>query len=206
MAQERIKILSTGKILRNNKIYDLRITNYEFKTIIRQLSIVNRQSIKGFTLVELLVVLFLIGLMLSIAIPSFMHTVEALKFKATARHIVSTLKFARNTAVFKQKYQAVGFDIDNNLYYLEGGGITEDENTLSRSLKTFKLPSDVYIKSVEMTEERIESGKGNILFYPDGSSSSGAIIVRNKRTDEDFRIEVDFFTGLTQVTFYHVRK
>ncbi|MEK7845439.1 MAG: prepilin-type N-terminal cleavage/methylation domain-containing protein, partial [Nitrospinota bacterium] len=65
----------------------------------------NRQSIKGFTLVELLVVLFLIGLMLMIAVPSFMYTVEGLKFKATARQIVSTLKFARNTAVFKQKSQ-----------------------------------------------------------------------------------------------------
>ena len=155
-------------------------------------------------MVELLVVLFLIGLMLSIAVPSFIHTVETLKFKATARKIVSTLRYARNTAVFKQMSQAVGFDIDNNLYYLEGQKIDEDEDPLSRNIKTFKLPSDVSIKSMEMVKERIESGKGNILFYPDGSSSSGAIVVRNKRTDEGFRIEVDIFTGLTQVTFYSV--
>ena len=154
-------------------------------------------------MVELLVVLFLIGLMLSIAVPSFIHTVETLKFKATARKIVSTLRYARNTAVFKQMSQAVGFDIDNNLYYLlEGQKIDEDEDPLSRSMKTFKLPSDVSIKSMEMVKERIESGKGNILFYPDGSSSSGAIIVKNKRTDEGFIIEVDIFTGLTHVTFY----
>src|SRR3989337_2120425 len=96
---------------------------------------------------------------------------------------------------------AVGFDIDNNLYYFEGQKIDEDEDPLSRSMKTFKLPSDVSIKSMEMVKERIESGKGNILFYPDGSSSSGAIIVKNKKTDEGFRIEVDVFTGLTHVTF-----
>src|SRR3989338_2749383 len=104
-AQARIKISSTGKTLRNRN---------------RQSLIFNRQSINGFTMVEMLVVLFLIGLMLSIAVPSFIHTVETLKFKATARKIVSTLRYARNTAVFKQMSQAVGFDIDNNLYYLEG--------------------------------------------------------------------------------------
>lgn len=150
-------------------------------------------------MVELLVVLFLIGLMLSIAIPSFMHTVETLKFKAAARQIVSTLKFARNTAVFKQRSQVVGFDIDNNICYIEEG-VASDEEPLSRG-KIFKLPSDVFIKSLEILKERIESGKGNILFYPDGSSSSGAIVVRNRKTDEGFRIDVDIFTGLTQVTF-----
>src|SRR3989338_676748 len=84
-AQARIKISSTGKTLRNRN---------------RQSLIFNRQSINGFTMVEMLVVLFLIGLMLSIAVPSFIHTVETLKFKATARKIVSTLRYARNTAVF----------------------------------------------------------------------------------------------------------
>ena len=186
--------MSTGKTLRNNKIYELRIANLKFK-------IAKHESIRGFTMVELLVVLFLIGLMLLIAVPSLLHTVESLKFKATARQIVSTLKFARNTAVFKQRYQVVGFDIDNNLYFLGGQGIAGYEDALSKSIKTFKLPSDVSIKSMEMAEDRIESGKGNILFYPDGSSSSGAIIVKNKKTDEGFRIEVDVFTGLTHVTF-----
>lgn len=162
----------------------------------------NRQSIKGFTLVELLVVLFLIGLMLMIAVPSFMYTVEGLKFKATARQIVSTLKFARNTAVFKQKSQTVGFDIDNNLYWLEEQGLGGDKDHRLQGIKTFKLPSDVSIKTLEFVEERIESGKGNIIFYPNGSSSSGAIVVKNKRTDEDFRIGVDILTGLTEVTFY----
>ena len=221
MARERTKISSTGKTLRSNNIYELRITNYDLKSPLTKgdlggclnctthpqdgcPEIVNRKFIQGFTMVELLVVLFLIGLMFSIAIPSFIHTVEALKFKATARQIVSTLKFARNTAVFKQRSQTVGFDIDNDLYYLEGQRVDGDEEFLSQGMKTVKLPSDVSIESVEMVKDRIESGKGNILFYPDGSSSSGAIIVNNKRTKEGFRIAVDIFTGLTEVTFYSV--
>lgn len=199
MAQERIKISSTGKTLRSDDaplLHEAPLDKSSLTVLVR--------GVTGFTMVELLVVLFLIGLMLSIAVPSFIHTVETLKFKATARKIVSTLRYARNTAVFKQMSQAVGFDIDNNLYYLllEGQGTEGDEDPLSRSIKTFKLPSDVSIKSMEMVKDRIESGKGNILFYPDGSSSSGAIIVKNNRTDEGFRIEVDIFTGLTQVTFY----
>jgi general secretion pathway protein H len=151
-------------------------------------------------MVELLVVLFLIGLMLSIAIPSFINTAESLKFKAAARQIVSTLKFARNTAVFKQRPQIVGFDIDNNICYIEEEAVAGDEEPLPKG-KIFKLPPDVSIQSLEMVRERIESGKGNIMFYPDGSSSSGAITVKNKKTDEGFRIAVDIFTGLTHVTY-----
>src|SRR3989338_5951928 len=131
-----------------------------------------------------------------------MYIVDGLKFMATARQIVSTLKFARNTAVFKQKSQTVGFDIDNNLYWLEEQRLGGDEDHRSQDIKTFKLPSDVSIEALEFIEEKIESGKGNIIFYPNGSSSSGTIIVKNKRTDEDFRIGVDILTGLTEVTFY----
>ncbi len=204
MAQARIKISSTGKTLRSRNRKSINgFTPLLHEVPLEKSSLtVLKWGVTGFTMVEMLVVLFLIGLMLSIAVPSFIHTVETLKFKATARKIVSTLRYARNTAVFKQMSQAVGFDIDNNLYYLGGQKIDEDEDPLSRNIKTFKLPSDVSIKSMEMVKERIESGKGNILFYPDGSSSSGAIIVKNKRTDEGFIIEVDIFTGLTHVTFY----
>jgi general secretion pathway protein H len=154
----------------------------------------------GFTMVELVVVLVLIGLMTAVTLPVFTPALEALKFKAAARKIASTFNYARSTAVFRQAPQGVTFDMDENTYSIEG--VTVNNGTEPRrTTATVSLPPQVAITAMDVLDDNAVAGGGKIIFYPDGSSSYGSVTIRNKVTDESVRIAVDIFTGSPVVSF-----
>jgi len=151
----------------------------------------------GFTMVELLVVLFLLGLMMALTIPAFTKTLRSLKAKSTVRKIVSALKYARSEAVFKQVPQIVHFDRDNNLFWLG----KDRKVSASEDIKVVKLPPEIYIKDLERMDRARDSESNSIWFYSDGSSSSGIITVVDREIEKSYRISVDFFTGLPKVAY-----
>ena len=58
-----------------------------------------RYSIRGFTLVELIVVLAILGVFLSFALPSFRHSLQTNKFVANSNQLAAALKYARTEAL-----------------------------------------------------------------------------------------------------------
>ncbi len=148
-------------------------------------------------MVELLVVLSLLGFMMALTIPTFAKTLRSLKVKSMVRKIVSTLKYARSEAVFKQIPQRVHFDPDNNLFWLE----KDMEESASDYIKTVKLSREVYIKDLEWMDKARDSKRNSIWFYSDGSSSSGIITLVDREKEKRYKISVDFFTGLPKVAY-----
>ncbi|MFT0211335.1 GspH/FimT family pseudopilin [Pseudomonas sp. F1_0610] len=65
---------------------------------------------KGFTLVELLVVVILLGVLVAIAVPSFLHSIRANSVKAKADELVALLRYARTESLTKKKNITVVFD------------------------------------------------------------------------------------------------
>ena len=58
----------------------------------------------GFTLLELILVLFLMGLMAGIVLPFVVSTLDRVKLQSEARQISSALQFARSEAITKKHY------------------------------------------------------------------------------------------------------
>ncbi len=151
----------------------------------------------GFTMVELLVVLSLMGFMMALTIPAFSKILGNLRIKTMVRKIVSTLKFARSEAVFKQIPQIVHFDRENNLYWLE----EDSKESPSEKIKVVKLPREIFIKDFEWNDGSRDPENNSIWFYSDGSSSSGTLTIGDRQKEKSYKISVDFFTGLPKVIY-----
>ena len=113
----------------------------------------------GFTLLELILVLFLMGLMAGIVLPFVVSTLDRVKLQSEARQISSALQFARSEAITKKTLFTFNADIDNNQYWLA----TPKEKEVTQSKN---LDETVKIKNYQGAEETVSDGTFIINFYP----------------------------------------
>ena len=73
---------------------------------------------RGFTLVELLIVLFIAGLMAAFVVPSFVGSIKGMRLKGDVKHLAAALRFARSEAVCSKGLAIVKLDLDNGTYQL----------------------------------------------------------------------------------------
>jgi general secretion pathway protein H len=152
------------------------------------------QPARGFTLVELLVVLAIAALMLAIVPSSFERLREGSQYRDTVRSLITDLKQARQTALAQGK--SVIFHVH-----------LADRNFGIAGQSTTALPSSLEIKTTvaQSMDSATASGSlqktAQIDFLADGGSTGGTIeLVR--ASGSGVKIQVDWLTGkVTQIPF-----
>lgn len=123
----------------------------------------NKES--GFTLLELMIVMVLVALIAGLAAVFFANTLPSSKFNATAREIITTIRYARSLARTQNENQTITIDLDSKKYGIEGRG----EKT---------IPADVNIKVIDNTSrQEIRSGKCVLVFPAVGGAEGGTIVL-----------------------------
>jgi len=173
---------------------------------------------RGFTMVEIVIVMVIMSLVLAFAGPRIAKSLGGLTLKTTANKVSGILRFARSQAVATGTLHSVIFDIDRHTVYVveirppaedapetdETGdappGPPESDEPLSVKPRTkrYRLPREVLVTRVTVgSDSRTESEPGGIYqiaFYPNGTSQ-GAEIVLSDEQEREVLIRVDFLTG-----------
>ena len=134
----------------------------------------------GFTLLELLIVLAILGLTTALAVPMFARAMPDLQAKAAARDVAAMLRSARSLAIAENREVAVVVDLDRRFVDLAG--------VRSEAIKP-GIALDLYTAMQELTGRRA----GGIRFYPDGTSTGGR--VRLSTTTHKYDVVVDWISG-----------
>jgi len=129
----------------------------------------------GFTLLELLVVLLLVGLLTALVFPSIGRGVQTLRLKTSSREIVATLRLARSKSITEQKIYWVSFDLEKNQVEL-----SSDDR---RYQKSFQLPEGIAISKVssEGANEPRNQQSYHYFFEPNGMAQAFEVLLWNSR-------------------------
>jgi len=179
----------------------------------------HRGNQRGFTLLELIVVLVIISLMSALIVPRLTGPMGKLDLKTAARKISASLRYARSQAATEKTVYVAMFDFDRNSLIVINSPLTMGDfvthtqasivNVLAEQMKTEKIrsgrlkmyqPPDgvTLVKGVSNAGD-FQAGLFPVFFFPGGSSSGGRITVANKQ-GRQYTITVDFITGTVQLS------
>ncbi len=140
-----------------------------------------RPRASGVTLVELLVVLALMALLASIALPMLGPGVSTTTMKSAARELASAMRSARSRAMATRQETLVMID-------LEGRRFVVGDDAKARD-----LPKEVEVKLFTAQMDLVDDKVGGIRFYPDGGSNGGRVTLA--AGERKFEVDVDWLTG-----------
>jgi type II secretion system protein H len=157
---------------------------------------------KGFSLVEVIVVLLIIGLTTALVTPSLSRFSSTIELKTSAKKVSAILRYYRSEAINRGMVYQIFFDSDLNEVRVQPAASTEEKGESEKkeeniTQKTYVLPKGVHIKEVKVESAQYPSDLPTIEFYSNGGSNGGTITLDSQ--DRQFRIVVNFLTGIVKV-------
>ncbi len=152
----------------------------------------------GFTLLELIVVITLLGIMLVFTVPRFHDTLFIDESKKSARWIIGKVRALKEAAIRNQKRYTLHIDLDTQRYWETDESMSAEDRE-SAALSAVSLPGDLKIADIEYAiRGKINSGRADITFYKTGYTDKLLIHLQ----DDAEYISFLFEPFLSEVTRY----
>lgn len=144
----------------------------------------SRVRARGFTLLELVVALMVIGTVAGVLAVSMTGGIAGVQLRAASKELASELRRTRAQAIATGTVQAFEVEPDARTWR----GARE---------RTGEFDDDLTITFTGVREVQAEEGTGRILFFEDGASTGGRIRLQRERAAID--VDVAWLTGEVSV-------
>ena len=169
---------------------------------------------QGFTLLEIMVVVVIIAMLATLSLPKMKGSFQTARLKSGARELSGFFRFARNTAVLRERGCEIRFDLEKDRYWLvllDENGVEEDLNkrqeqkekkqfSISEEFSGIRvLPKDVHFNVIYSGAPPTEDKKlPRVVYYQDGSATPATIVIQGAKK-LSFNIEIYQTTGIARV-------
>ncbi|MGB5746523.1 MAG: type II secretion system protein [Desulfobacterales bacterium] len=153
----------------------------------------------GFTLIELIVVISLIGLMLFFTLPRFGDNPFLDDSKQSSRWLIGKVQSLKESAIRDQKQYSLHFDLDSGRIWETNESMSAEDLESAAFNSSSSLPDDLRIIDIEYPEKgKIISGEAELIFYKAGYTDKALVHMQEGDSYLSFLIE----PFLSNVQFY----
>lgn len=180
-----------------------------------------QQAGRGFTMIELMIVLVIMSFVLALAGPMVTRGLSGLTLKTAAKKVAAALRYARSQAVNRAQPYSVIFDQEHGRLVIRGiprpiplpdqaAQEAEPEEIAADAaeaaaqqpeIKIVAFPEGITLKKITVGGSEITGAKdelAQLVFYPDGTSQGGELVLADSR-DRQYQVNVAFLTGVVTI-------
>ena len=151
----------------------------------------------GYTLIELIVVIVIIGLMFGITVPRFRQALVSDSLNATSLKLIGLVQNLRESAISGQASYMLHFDIPEKRIWVFASTFTEEEREAARE-RALKLPADVKIQDVWSWSSGKFFNEGTIRFSRKGYIEQSMIHLQSE-DGRELSLELTPFLGKIKI-------
>ncbi len=142
----------------------------------------------GFTLVEIALVIFIIGIMAAMIVPRI-GVMETVHLKSASRKLAGTIRMTYNTAVLTKMPHRMVFDLEEHSYWVEEKAGDEYVASASEILGKKFLPPTVYLDEVSVMDRSCSTAcKAYLYFTPGGYVEEAEIYLGDESGEMAFTL------------------
>jgi prepilin-type N-terminal cleavage/methylation domain-containing protein len=147
----------------------------------------------GFSLLELIIVLVIVGLVVLLAAPTLTKSLHHMELKTAVKRTSAILRMCRSDAINKRKVYLVDFDTTSNLVTVLSADKGEDK---PKEMKSYPLPAEIRMEKIDVGKTLFDVS--SFEFYLNGGSNGGTAEFRG-RGSGGYAIDVDAMTGTVKI-------
>jgi general secretion pathway protein H len=135
---------------------------------------------KGFTLVEVLVVMVIMALVLGLVATGLSRSISGAEARESGRKMVAALRYTRTQAILQKAEQVFTVNLESKSYTAPGRN-------------EVLLPKGMELVLTTAASEQVDDDVGRIRFFPDGGSTGGRVDL--KVNGREYIVNVAWLTG-----------
>jgi prepilin-type N-terminal cleavage/methylation domain-containing protein len=151
---------------------------------------INNRPCSGFTLIELIVVISLMGLMLFFTLPRLGDNPFLDDSKQSSRWLMGKVQSLKESAIRDQKQYSLHFDLDTGRIWETNESMSPEDIEDAALNRSYSLPEELRIMDIEYPQKgKIYSGQAEINFYRAGYTDKALVHMQEGDSYLSFLIE-----------------